>query len=448
MTDAPTFDVIFAVMSAASEGNTQARISIPDTPEDDLPTRLAVAVNRLLDELNFRANEVESAHKVTQAELERLVFERTEQLRQSEEKFSKAFRASPAAISIAALPEGRWLEFNDALVKLTGYSREELVGHTSSELGLVDTTARAAILEAIRVHGAVRDVEIKLHGKTKEIDVLVSTEQIELDGQKCALTIQYDITELKRAEREVRRLNEDLQRRQAALEAANHELEAFSYSVSHDLRAPLRSLIGYSHLLSDDYQHCLDEQGQRFLQRIQAGGENMSHLIDALLHLAHVSRAELHVEPVNLSALARRTQTELQEQNSGREVACVIENDLVVQGDQDLLSIVITNLLNNAWKFTRKQAQARIEFGVTTHEAQSAFFVRDNGAGFDMAYAEKLFGTFQRLHRASDYEGTGIGLATVERIIHRHGGRIWAEAAVNEGATFYFTLNGSLTETI
>jgi PAS domain S-box-containing protein len=442
MTRPPTFDEIFAVMFAASVGDTMARVALPENPPlDDLATRFAVAVNLLLDDLAFRAAEAEAAHRVTQIELERLVAERTEQLRQSEEKFAKTFRASPAAISIATLPDGRWIEINEALAKMTGYSSEELIGHTSSELGLVDAVARAKILESIREHGSVRNVEIQMHTKSKEIvEVLVSVEQIELHGRACALTIQYDITELKRAEREVRRLNDDLEQRQVALEAANKELEAFGYSVAHDLHAPLRSIDGFSQALLEDYPDKLDAAGRHYLQRVRDSAQEMGRMIDALLMLSRVTRSELHRDRVDLTALARSVLARLQKNEPERQVELAISDGLVANGDARLLGVVLQNLLGNAWKFTSKCPTAHIEFGARQQDGRPVFFVRDNGAGFDMTYAHKLFGVFQRLHSEAEFEGTGIGLATVQRIIQRHAGRVWAEGEMGRGATVYFTV--------
>jgi light-regulated signal transduction histidine kinase (bacteriophytochrome) len=297
-------------------------------------------------------------------------------------------------------------------------------------------------LESIREQGAVRNVEIQMHTKSKEIvEVLVSVEQIELNGRACALTIQYDITELKRAEREVRRLNYDLEQRQIALETANKELEAFSYSVAHDLRAPLRSIDGFSQALLEDYADKLDAEGRKYLQKVRESAQEMGRLIDALLTLSRVTRSALHREPVDLTALARSVLARLQRNEPERKVELIISDGLIANGDARLLGVVLQNLLGNAWKFTGKCLMARIEVGVRQEEGRPVFFVRDNGAGFDMTYAHKLFGVFQRLHSGAEFEGTGIGLATVQRIIQRHGGRVWAEGAVGRGATVSFTLN-------
>jgi light-regulated signal transduction histidine kinase (bacteriophytochrome) len=216
--------------------------------------------------------------------------------------------------------------------------------------------------------------------------------------------------------------------------------------VSHDLRAPLRSIEGFSQALLEDYGTALDEQGRDYLQRVSNGAARMSELIDDLLALSRVSRSEMLRGPVDLSALATTVAQTLQARTPQRPVSVEIAPGLSAEGDVRLLQIALENLLGNAWKFTRKQPQPRIEFGVTEQDGMSVYFVRDNGAGFDMQYVDKLFGVFQRLHRAEEFEGTGIGLATVHRIIARHGGRVWAEAALNQGATFYFTLKLASSE--
>jgi PAS domain S-box-containing protein len=364
------------------------------------------------------------------------------QLKESEEKFSKAFLASPAAMSIANAADGRYIDINEAMAEMTGYSREESLGRTSLELGLVDMEARAKILTSGREYGFVRDVEIQIHTRSNQIlDVLVSLEQIILNGQTCMLTIQYDITKRKRAEAEVRRLNQELEQRQIALETANKELEAFSYSVSHDLRAPLRSIDGFSMALLEDYSAQLPEKGQNYLMRVRTNAQRMAELIDDLLGLARVTRASVERTPVDLSALAENILGELQHEQPERHVKLLITPGLTAEADASLLRIALTNLLNNAWKFTSKQAEAQIEFGLQEQNGEQIYFVRDNGAGFDMTYVGKLFGAFQRLHAATEFPGTGIGLAIVQRIFHKHGGRVWAEGAVDRGATFYFTLS-------
>jgi signal transduction histidine kinase len=242
------------------------------------------------------------------------------------------------------------------------------------------------------------------------------------------------------------RASKDLEDANRELEGTNRELEAFSYSVSHDLRAPLRAIDGFSQILQEDYEHALDDEGRDYLGRVRVASRHMATLIDDLLELSRVGRRPLRREPVDLARLATRIIEELRASQQGREVEFVAGEDIMAWGDASLLKVALENLLGNAWKFTAREQAARIEFGADREPGPGllppVYYVRDNGAGFDQMYADKLFGAFQRLHGQDEFEGTGIGLATVARIVHRHGGRVWAEGTVGEGATFYFTLGG------
>jgi signal transduction histidine kinase len=263
--------------------------------------------------------------------------------------------------------------------------------------------------------------------------------------------LENEVRERKRAEDEIHELNVSLERRVAErtqavqeanlqLEAINKELEAFAYSVSHDLRAPLRGIDGWSLALVEDYGGDLDEEAKQYLYRVRSETQRMGQLIDDMLQLSRVTRVEMQRNPVDLSTIANGITTQLREAHPERQIEFDIASGLTTHGDAGLLQIVLTNLLSNAVKFTGERPQARIEFGEARQNGEPAFFVRDNGVGFDMAYAGALFGAFQRLHKASEFPGTGIGLATVQRVVHRHGGQVWAEAEAGKGASFYFTI--------
>ena len=271
-------------------------------------------------------------------------------------------------------------------------------------------------------------------------DVLARERELAGRLERVNANLKAEAEERRRADDETRVLNRQLEERTAELEAANQELEAFSYSVSHDLRAPLRSIDGFTQALAEDYADRLDEQARDYTQRVRKAAQRMGILIDDLLRLSRVTRAEMHRRSVDLSAVALEVAGALRVTEPNREISIEVEAGLAGLGDPQLLRVALENLLGNAWKFTSRVAAPRIEFGATQQNGATTYFIRDNGAGFDSQYAGKLFSAFQRLHSSAEYPGTGIGLATVQRVILRHGGRVWAEGEVGKGATFYFTL--------
>ncbi len=359
-------------------------------------------------------------------------------LRASEERFRILAATANDAI-LSADRHGNITYFNPGAERIFGFASDEVIGRSLT--ALMPERFRDAHRTGLARYVATG--EARVIGKTVELAGRRKDETefpLELSlaswtqGAEVAFTaIIRDITARKEAE-------DTLRRYASQLEVANQELEAFCYSVSHDLRAPLRSLDGFSQALLDDYRDRLDDTGRDFLQRVRAASQRMGTLIDDLLSLSRVTRGEVQVEEVDLSALAAAAAADLKKTDPARDVTFAIAPHLVVRADAGLMRIVLQNLLGNAWKFTGKRSSARVEVGSMAHDGRRAFFVRDDGAGFDMAYAAKLFGAFQRLHAAAEFPGSGIGLATVQRIIHRHGGQVWAEGAPDRGATFYFTL--------
>jgi len=375
--------------------------------------------------------------------------------KRAEARFRAVVESAPSGM-VMVDQHGKIVLVNRETERLFGYAREELQGlpierlvpgrfrprHPEFRSGfLADPKARSM--------GAGRDL-FAVRKDGREIPVEIGLNPIETDEGLFVLASVVDITERKRVEQELRRLSENLEQRvrerTAQLELANRELEAFTYSVSHDLRAPLRQVDGFSKLVQEAVGSTLDETTRHYLDRVREGTQHMGKLVDDLLHLAQVGRQAVNTRETELDGVVREALADLRPEIETRNIQWNIGSLPALECDPGLMKIVFTNLLSNAIKYTRTREQAVIEVSCSSSDGSTVIHVRDNGVGFRMKYADKLFGVFQRLHRADQFEGTGVGLATVQRIVHKHGGEIWAEAELEQGATFYFTLGGSLPE--
>ncbi len=421
--------------------------------------RVAYIIHRVEDVTEFvRLKQAGTEqHRITEelrtraAEMEAEVYRRAQQIQEvnthlraeldarkrAEEELDRFFTLSLDMLCIAR-SDGYFKRVSPAFTQTLGWSTEEML--TRPFLDFVHPDDRAATLREVEKQVVAGEQVLRFENRYRHKDgswrTLSWKSVPQPDGTMYATA--RDVTERKRAEEHIQRVN-------AELEAANKELEAFSYSVSHDLRAPLRAIAGFSQMLLEDHGPALPPNAQRCLQIVQANTQQMGHLVDDLLAFSRLSRQPLKTQRVAPGDLVRHVLEDLRDQRDGRPVEMTIGELPPCQADPALLKQVFVNLLGNALKYTRGRDPARIEIGARSDGPQpggSVYFIKDNGAGFDMQYADKLFGVFQRLHRAEDYEGTGVGLAIVQRIVHRHGGRIWAEAQVDHGAAFYFTLEG------
>ncbi len=393
-------------------------------------TMLAPAVHRALKQTEFRVQRKRAE----------------EALQSSEERYRSLVELSPDALCVER--DGRIVFINSAGLKLFGARRpEQLVGKLCADFidprFLEDTLKRINDLQnKQRSIPFRRSAIVRLDGSI--VDVELAGAPLTFEGKPAAQVIIHDITERQRAEEEIRRLNVELeqrvQTRTAELEVANKELEAFSYSVSHDLRAPLRHIEGFVEILRTSKSESLDDEAKGFLRTIGEATKQMGQLIDALLTFSRTARAELRKSRLDLNQVVQSVLQEVKCDVADRDVEWIVGRLPVVEGDPTLLYQVFFNLIYNAVKYTRSRKRARIEIRTKDTRREVVVFVKDNGVGFDMRYAHKLFGVFQRLHRAAEFEGSGIGLANVRRIIQRHGGRTWAEAELDRGATFYFSL--------
>ena len=370
-----------------------------------------------------------------------------EALKASERRYRTLFESNPHPMWVYDVESLKFLTVNDAAVAHYGYSREEFLAMTIMDIRPVEDIG--SVTAAIQQDGdeAVR-AQVPWRHRLRDgrlIYVEVSSHTLDYGGRSARMVLAHDITERRLAQQALEHVNETLERRveerTRELALSNRELESFAYSVSHDLRAPLQVIDGFGRALLARHAQALDEQARHYLERIRENTRQMGELIDDLLSLARVTRTELRAEPVNLAPKAAQTIERLRQRFPDRDVDVEIDEAIHCSGDARLLAVVLENLIENAWKFTGRTPDARIRIGRKAGEGgDTVIYVADNGAGFDMAYSAKLFNAFQRLHPSSEFEGTGIGLATVHRIVTRHGGRVWAESRPGEGAVFQFTL--------
>jgi len=394
-------------------------------------------------------NEYDVIHiQLVANELHKIIAQRRAEkaLLESESRYRTLFQGAAEGILVADIETKKFLYANPAQCRMLGYSREELEKMTLEAIHPKKDLDRVLIEFMAQARGE-KTIALDMPCLCKDgaiLDADIRTTPMVISGRNCNVGFFSDNTERNRAKEEIRKLNQDLEKRvierTLKLEAVNKELEAFAYSVSHDLRAPLRAIDGFSQALLEDYQDKIDSQAKNYLQRVRSAAQRMAQLIDDMLSLSRVSRIELTIQEVNLSKMFREIAADLQGTQPERDVEFIIQDGIEARGDGRLFGIVLENLIGNAWKFTSKHPTARIEFGMLEQKEGQVYFIRDDGAGFDMNYAQKLFGAFQRLHTTTEFPGTGIGLATVQRVIHRHGGRVWAEGEVEKGATIYFTI--------
>lgn len=375
-------------------------------------------------------------------------------LRESEQKFSIIFNDAPIAAALSTYPHGVAVNVNRAFETTFGYSREEVLGKTFLQLGITqDVEARNNVRARLQVVDAVSNVEASLMTRSGEVRLFrMDTHVINIGGSKYYLQTAQDITDYKRAEAEIRGLNQNLEQRvrsrTAQLEDTNRELEAFSYSVSHELRAPLGAIEGLSRTITEGYSQQLPEQAQEYLNIVRDNARQMRQLLDDLLALSRFSSQAVSLQEVEPAIIVHRVIAEMQLEDANRQIVFTIgdpgaDTDEALPrclADPTLLKQVFRNLISNAVKFTRARELAIIEIGAQEINREQVYYVKDNGVGFDMQHADRLFGVFQRLHSDTEFEGTGVGLAIVQRIIRLHGGHIWAEAEPDKGATFFFTI--------
>jgi PAS domain S-box-containing protein len=426
-----------ALLNKATE-DSAAVIFLHCTPREESNTHF-VLLNKKIEELN---NEISKQNKAQ------------ESLRRNKGMLDGIINNTTAVIYIKDL-DGRYTLVNHQFEALFGLKQPEVMGKTDFDIfpaeiartlqnndQLVYRSAKTLHLEEVIPHA-------------DELHTYLSNKFPLFDNEKdvyAVCGISADITRLKKAEEKIQQFNKELERRiqerTRDLEVSNKELESFSYSIAHDLRTPLRAIVSFSQILFDDASEKLDEEETGFLSRVINAGKYMTELIDDILQLSRISRAEMKMTEIDLSKLVQASIEHLHENSRTQQVTFSVQDGVCGRGDRKLLAVLLDNLVGNAYKYSSRNSAPRIEFGQCQQEGENVYFVRDNGVGFDMQYADKLFGVFQRLHTADEFEGTGIGLATAQRIVQRHGGRIWAESKPDQGASFYFVLQEKPSEVI
>jgi PAS domain S-box-containing protein len=364
----------------------------------------------------------------------------------SEEKFRIAFLANPSIFGISTQENGQYIEINENFTKILGWEREEVIGHTSKELHIFkDYCKREEMISQLKQNGFVRNFEVEILTKSGEIKTVeFNADSLIFQDKPCLMAQLNDITDRKLAEKTLKMLNNELEvrvkNRTKELEASIQELEAFSYSISHDLKAPLRAINGFCHIVIEENGHCLTENSKKNLAKASEASLYMNQLIDDLLNLYKIKNTILLIEEVDATSIVEEIVSKFQTSEPNRNVEVEIQKDISCWGDRNLIRVMLENLLDNAWKFTRNKLHAKIEFGCFPENGETICFVRDNGCGFNMAFVNKLFGIFQKLHTPSEFPGTGIGLAMIQKIIHLHRGRIWVESELEKGCTFFFMI--------